>query len=50
MVALVSLVYALMEFARPDAGLLQATVAGVIGITFYGHFREAAEPFHNPDD
>lgn len=34
MVALVSLVYALMEFARPDAGLLQATVAGVAGMTF----------------
>jgi MFS transporter, DHA2 family, multidrug resistance protein len=34
MVAMVSLVYALMEVARPDAGLLQATVAGVVGMTF----------------
>jgi MFS transporter, DHA2 family, multidrug resistance protein len=34
MVAMVSLVYALMEVARPDAGELQATIAGVAGLTF----------------
>ncbi|HUD55903.1 MAG TPA: MFS transporter [Terracidiphilus sp.] len=33
MVAMVSLVYALMETARPEAGLLEATFAGVIGVT-----------------
>jgi hypothetical protein len=33
MVAMVSLVYALMEVARPGAGLLGATFAGVIGMT-----------------
>jgi MFS transporter, DHA2 family, multidrug resistance protein len=32
MVAMVSLIYALMEVARPEAGLLGATFAGVIGI------------------
>ena len=33
MIAMVSLVYALMEAARPEAGLLEATFAGVIGVT-----------------
>ena len=33
MVAMVSMVYALMEVARPGAGLLGATFAGVIGMT-----------------
>jgi MFS transporter, DHA2 family, multidrug resistance protein len=33
MIAMVSLVYALMEAARPEAGLLGATFAGVIGVT-----------------
>ena len=33
MVAMASLVYALMEVARPGAGLLEATLAGIIGVT-----------------
>jgi DHA2 family multidrug resistance protein-like MFS transporter len=34
MIAMISLVYALMEVAKPEAGLFDATFAGFIGMTF----------------
>ena len=37
-VAMVSLVYALMDAARPEAGLIGATLAGAIGVTVMAIF------------
>ncbi len=51
MIAMVSMVYALMEAARPEAGLLEATFAGVIGVTVMVIFvRRQNQRFPKPDD
>jgi DHA2 family multidrug resistance protein-like MFS transporter len=48
MVAMVSLVYGLMEVAKPEAGLLYATFAGFIGLTFLVIFVRRQNRSANP--